>query len=69
VFGAANLGAAFMPLLTGVLVGVLGFPAVFLGAAAVALLALPTGRTLAAGSGSARLDFRASRSGTSLLNA
>lgn len=49
VFGAANLGAAFMPLLTGVLVGVLGFPAVFLGAAAVALLALRPVRTLACG--------------------
>jgi len=49
VFGAANLGAAFMPLLTGVLVGVLGFPAVFLGAAAVALVALVPVRTLACG--------------------
>ncbi|NCD20566.1 MAG: MFS transporter, partial [Actinobacteria bacterium] len=49
VFGAANLGAAVMPLLTGVLVGVLGFPAVFLGAAAVALLALVPVRTLACG--------------------
>ena len=49
VFGAANLGAAFMPLLTGVLVGVLRFPAVFLGAAAVALLALRPVRTLACG--------------------
>jgi MFS family permease len=49
VFGAANLGAAFMPLLTGVLVGVLGFPAVFLGAAAVALVALIPVRTLACG--------------------
>lgn len=49
VFGAANLGAAFMPLLTGVLVGVLGFPAVFLGAAAVALVALVPVRSLACG--------------------
>lgn len=49
VFGAANLGAAFMPLLTGVLVGVTGFPAVFLGAAAVALVALLPVRNLACG--------------------
>lgn len=49
VFGAANLGAALMPLLTGVLVGAVGFPVVFLGAAAVALLALMPVRNLECG--------------------
>lgn len=40
VFGAANIGAALMPLVTGLLVGKLGFGIVFPGAAAAALLAL-----------------------------
>ncbi len=49
VFGATNLGAALLPLLTGWSVGALGFPVVFLGAAAVALLAQIPVRTLACG--------------------
>lgn len=49
VFGAANLGAAFLPLVTGLLVGALGFPVVFFGAAAVALVALFPVRRLACG--------------------
>lgn len=49
VFGAANLGAAFLPMITGILVGAFGFTFVFFGAAAVALLALLPVRTLACG--------------------
>lgn len=48
-FGATNLGSALLPLLTGWLVGALGFAAVFVGASAVALLALLPVRTLACG--------------------
>ena len=48
-FGATNLGSALLPLLTGWLVGALGFSAVFVGASAVALLALLPVRTLACG--------------------
>jgi MFS family permease len=40
VFGAANIGAAIMPLLTGVFVRSAGFTAVFLGASVAALAAL-----------------------------
>lgn len=49
VFGAANLSFALLPLLTGVLVGTLGYPAVFLGASAAALLALIPVRRLSCG--------------------
>lgn len=45
VFGAANLGTALMPLVTGSLVSTLGFVPVFAGAAVFALAALvPAGR-------------------------
>lgn len=49
VFGAANLGAAFLPVVTGLLVGALGFPVVFLAAATIALAALVPVRRLACG--------------------
>lgn len=45
VFGAANLGTALMPLVTGSLVGALGFVPVFVGAAVFAIAAMiPAGR-------------------------
>lgn len=49
VYGAANLGSALLPLVTGLLVGSLGFAVVFTGAAVVALLALLPVRNLACG--------------------
>jgi MFS family permease len=49
LFGAANLAAAILPMLTGVLVGVLGYPVVFLGATVAALAALVPVRSLACG--------------------
>ncbi len=49
VFGAANIASALLPLLTGVLVGSLGYPPVFLGASVAALLALVPVRRLACG--------------------
>lgn len=49
VFGAANLGVALLPLLTGALAGTLGFTWVFLAAAGAALIALVPLRRLACG--------------------
>ena len=49
VFGAANLASALLPLATGVLVGGLGYPPVFLAAAVAALLALVPVRRLDCG--------------------
>lgn len=49
VFGAANLGAALLPLLTGALAGAVGFTWVFLAASLAALLALLPLRRLACG--------------------
>ncbi|MCA1782991.1 MAG: MFS transporter [Intrasporangiaceae bacterium] len=49
VFGAANLGAAVLPLLTGAVAGAVGFTWVFLGASVVALLALLPLRGLSCG--------------------
>lgn len=49
VFGAANLGAALLPLLTGALAGALGFTWVFLAASVAALIALLPLRRLACG--------------------
>ncbi|MFK5636008.1 MULTISPECIES: hypothetical protein [unclassified Ornithinimicrobium] len=49
VFGAANLGAALLPLITGILAGTLGFTVVFLAASAAALLALLPLRKLSCG--------------------
>lgn len=40
VFGAANLGTALMPLITGVLIASIGFYPVFIGAALLAVVAL-----------------------------
>ncbi len=49
VFGAANLSFAILPLLTGFLVGSLGYTGVFLGASAATLLALIPVRRLECG--------------------
>jgi MFS family permease len=49
LFGAANLAAAILPLLTGVLVGVLGYPVVFAGATVAAIVALIPVSALACG--------------------
>lgn len=49
VFGAANIASAVLPLLTGFLVGKLGYPTVFLAAAVAALAAYVPVRRLACG--------------------
>lgn len=49
VFGAANLASAVLPLLSGVLVGTLGYPVVFVAAGLAALLAIRPTRRLECG--------------------
>jgi len=49
VFGAANLGTALMPLVTGALVATLGFPAVFIAASVIALGGLIPLRSISCG--------------------
>jgi MFS family permease len=49
VFGAANLTFAVLPLLTGVLIGTLGYPAVFLGVFVATLFALIPVKRLSCG--------------------
>jgi MFS family permease len=49
VFGAANLGTALMPLVTGTLVATLGFPVVFVSASVIALGGLIPLRSISCG--------------------